>query len=71
MSAHASPSSAGVHPERRTLMASPLLRSDWDNGEEFYRRADSGSPISLPTRQVDRPNRDFLIWHADSVFLAS
>lgn len=41
------------------------------NGEVFYRRADSGSLISVPTRQVDRPNRDFLTWHADSVFLAS
>ncbi len=61
----------GVHPEHRTLLVSPRLRSDWGNGEEFYRRADSGTRISMPTRQVDQPNRDFLTWHADSVFLAS
>lgn len=61
----------GVHPQRRTLMASPRLRSEWGNGEEFYRRAESGSPLSTPTRKADRPNNDFLTWHADSVFLAS
>ena len=61
----------GVHPEKRTLLVSPRLRADWGNGEDFYRRADSGNRISMPTRLVDRPNRDFLAWHADSVFLAS
>lgn len=61
----------GVHPGKRTLMVSPRLRADWGNGEEFYRRADSGIRISTPNRPVDRPNRDFLSWHADSVFLAS
>ena len=61
----------GVHPERNTLLVSPRLRADWGNGEEFYARAGSGEPISVPARRSDRPNRDFLTWHADEVFLAS
>ncbi len=61
----------GVHPQRRTLMVSPRLRSEWGNGEEFYQRADSGLPLSAPTRRADQPNNDFLTWHADSIFLAS
>ncbi len=61
----------GVHPERNTLLVSPRLRADWGNGEEFYARAGSGEPISMPARRSDRPNRDFLAWHADAVFLAS
>jgi putative restriction endonuclease len=61
----------GVHPDRKTLLVSPRLRSDWGNGEQFYRRAAVGEPISMPSRRPDRPNRDFLDWHADTIFLAS
>lgn len=61
----------GVHPERRRLMVSPRLRADWGNGEEFYQLAHADNPISVPKRTADRPHRDFLTWHADSVFLAS
>jgi putative restriction endonuclease len=61
----------GVHPDRKTLLVSPRLRADWGNGEEFYQRAASGDPISLHTRRADRPNRDVLDWHADTIFLAS
>jgi putative restriction endonuclease len=60
-----------VHPERKTLLVSPRLRRDWGNGDEFYRRAATGDPISMPARAADRPNRDFLSWHTDTVFLAS
>jgi putative restriction endonuclease len=60
-----------VHPHRKTLLVSPRLRADWGNGEEFYARAASGEPISMPGRRVDQPNQDFLDWHADTVFLAS
>lgn len=59
-----------VHPDRHTLLVSPRLRSDWGNGEEFYQRASSGEPIRLPERRPDRPNRDFLTWHADTIYLA-
>jgi putative restriction endonuclease len=61
----------GVHPERRTLMVSPRLRSEWGNGEEFYQRAASGKPISAPRRAADLPHHEFLSWHADTLFLAS
>jgi putative restriction endonuclease len=52
-------------------MVSPRLRADWGNGEEFNQLAHSDDPISMPKRTVDRPHRDFLTWHADSVFHAS
>jgi putative restriction endonuclease len=61
----------GVHPESRRLLVSARLRADWGNGEEFYQRAQSDEPISVPARGADQPNRDFLTWHADTVFLAS
>jgi putative restriction endonuclease len=60
-----------VHPERRTLMVSPRLRAEWGNGEDFYRRSASGQPIAAPARRADRPNTDFLTWHADTIFIAS
>lgn len=59
----------GVHPERRTLMVSPGLRRRWGNGEEFYALERAGQRISEPRRALDRPNREFLEWHADTVFL--
>lgn len=61
----------GLHPDRRTLMVSPHLRRRWGNGEEFYALEKAGRPITEPKRALDRPNRDFLEWHADSVFLRS
>jgi putative restriction endonuclease len=61
----------GVHPDRKTLLVSPRLRTDWGNGEEFYARQASGDPIGVPSRRADHPNREFLTWHADTVFLAS
>src|SRR3982750_4346102 len=59
----------GVHPDRQTLLVSPRLRADWGNGEEFYERAAPGEPIRVPDRRADRPNHDFLAWHADTMFL--
>jgi hypothetical protein len=61
----------GVHPRKKTLLVSPRLRADWGNGDEFYQRAVSGETIGMPRRRVDRPNEDFLTWHADTVFRAS
>lgn len=61
----------GVHPERRTLLVSPRLRSDWGNGEEFYERARSAESIAAPARRVDQPNSEFLTWHADTIFMTS
>ena len=55
----------GVDPKHRILV-SPRLRSEFENGEEFLRRA--GSVIALPDRRVDRPNAEFLEWHLETVF---
>jgi putative restriction endonuclease len=57
-----------VDPRHR-LVVSRRLREEFGNGEEFYARA--GSEIDLPRRRADRPNREFLEWHIDEVFLAS
>lgn len=61
----------GIHPQRRTLMVSPRLRSEWGNGDEFYERASSGAPITIPPRRMDQPNSDFLQYHADTIYLVS
>ena len=55
----------GVDRQHR-LLVSPRLRDEFGNGELFYSRA--GQPIGLPDRRTDRPNREFLQWHLDTVF---
>jgi putative restriction endonuclease len=58
----------GVAPDL-TLHVSPRLRSEFGNGDEFYSR--QGLAIVTPRELVDRPNREFLEWHMDTVFKAS
>lgn len=58
----------GVAPDL-SLHVSPRLRSEFGNGDEFYSR--QGRPIAIPRERVDRPNREFLEWHMDTVFKAS
>jgi HNH endonuclease len=60
----------GVDTSHR-LVVSPRLRHEFGNGEEFYARAASREPIAVPAKRADRPNREFLEWHMDEVFLAS
>lgn len=60
-----------VHPDTKTLLVSHRLRRDWGNGEEFYARAATGEAITLPTRPADMPNREFLEWHTDTVYLSA
>lgn len=55
----------GVDPNYRLLVSS-RLRDEFGNGEQYYRRA--GEQIRLPQRKIDRPNKEFLEWHADEVF---
>lgn len=55
-----------VTPEYR-LRVSARLKKDFDNGDQYYQRQDS--IIWTPTRDEDKPNKQFLEWHADSVFL--
>jgi putative restriction endonuclease len=54
-----------VDPRHR-LLVSPRLRQEFGNGEQFYSRA--GQPITLPRRITDRPAREALEWHIDTVF---
>jgi HNH endonuclease len=46
--------------------ASRKLKADFDNGEEYFQFQDS--PIWVPKTSDCRPNREFLEWHADTVF---
>ena len=56
----------GVDDKLR-LHVSPRLRDEFGNGEDFYARSGE-SLVSLPTRRVDRPNREALTWHMDTLF---
>ena len=58
----------GVDPSHR-LVVSQRLREDFGNGEQFYAKA--GRVIALPDRKADRPHREFLEWHLDTIFKAS
>jgi putative restriction endonuclease len=58
----------GVDPSYR-LRVSPRLRDEFGNGEQFY--AQAGQLITLPDRKGDRPHREFLEWHLDTVFKTS
>jgi HNH endonuclease len=51
------------------LRVSPRLRGEFGNGDSFY--AEAGEVIALPDHKIDRPGRDFLQWHLDTVFKAS
>lgn len=55
-----------VTPDRRFLV-SDRLKKEFDNGEEYY--ALSGAQIRLPRDPAFHPRREFLEWHADTVFL--
>lgn len=53
--------------DRYRLQVSPALRQQFGNGDWFYQHA--GMPIEIPDKKSNRPNRDFLAWHSDAVFL--
>ena len=46
--------------------ASRKLKDDFDNGEEYFQLQDN--KLWLPGNPHDRPNREFLEWHSDTVF---
>jgi putative restriction endonuclease len=54
-----------VTPDYR-LRVSRRLRDDFDNSEHYYRYEQSA--LGVPERAGDRPSREFLTWHADTVF---
>jgi putative restriction endonuclease len=55
-----------VTPDLR-IHVSTRLKRDFDNGEHYYQLERDGE-LWLPHRSEDRPNREFLEWHADTVF---
>ncbi len=55
-----------ITPEYR-LRVSARLKQDFDNGDQYYQR--QNNIIWTPARDEDKPNRQSLEWHADSVFL--
>lgn len=55
-----------VTPEYR-LEVSKRLRTDFDNGQEYF--AWHGSAIQLPARLDQRPRTEFLIWHNENQFI--
>lgn len=50
------------------VRVSQRLRTDFNNGEHYYRLNDS--PLLLPSSEIDRPAQEFLEWHRDVKFLA-
>ncbi len=54
-----------VTPDHR-FRVSRKLKEDFDNGEEYMQLA--GSELWIPRAAEDQPNREFLEWHADTVF---
>ncbi len=56
----------GVDPKHQ-LLVSRRLKADFNNGEQYYRL--KASPLLLPKRDKDRPAREFLEWHRDTIFL--
>ncbi|NMO03214.1 HNH endonuclease [Gordonia sp. TBRC 11910] len=54
---------------KHRLRVSPALRERFGNGDWFY--AKEGTAIAVPDRRIDRPNREFLEWHNDEVFLSA
>jgi putative restriction endonuclease len=54
---------------KHRLLVSPRLRTEFGNGEQFYAKA--GEQIALPAHRVDRPHKEFLEWHLDTVFKAA
>jgi len=43
------------------------LKDEFDNGEYYYQF--QGSKVWLPPHAQDRPQREFLEWHGDTIFL--
>lgn len=55
-----------VTPDFR-FAVSPALREEYSNGRIYYDLA--GRQIHLPAAEAERPDRDYLDWHASQVFI--
>jgi putative restriction endonuclease len=56
-----------VTPEHR-LEVSPLLKTHFSNGRSYYPL--HGATLGLPKKEAQRPDRELLRWHNESVFRA-
>lgn len=52
--------------DRYRLHVSPLLRAEFGNGDALYAKA--GEAIGVPSRRTDKPHREYLEWHMETVF---
>lgn len=59
------PSDLTITPDHR-VRVSRRLKKDFDNGEHYYQLEES--QLWIPARPEDRPNREFLEWHAETRF---
>ena len=55
------------HGRLEAELARRRLRDDFDNGEHYLSL--SGTQIRVPSSEVERPAKETLEWHADTVFL--
>lgn len=56
----------GVTPDYRVRIH-PRIKARWNNGKRFY--AYEGAPLAaVPRRAAERPSREALAWHMESVF---
>ncbi len=55
-----------VTPEHRVLVAKKQLKDDFDNGEPYWPL--HNATIHLPARETERPAREFLEWHSDTMY---
>jgi putative restriction endonuclease len=55
-----------VTPDHRVLIASQALKEDFDNGEPYA--PFHGTKILLPERETERPLREQLEWHNDTLY---
>lgn len=55
-----------VTPDMKVQVAAKALKDDFDNGEPYLPY--HGSVIQLPQRELDRPLREHLEWHNDTVY---
>lgn len=48
------------------MLVSRKLKDDFDNGAPYFPLA--GTEIHVPRGELERPAREFLEWHVDTVY---
>ena len=55
-----------VDPEKKTIVVSPRIREEYENGREYY--ALHGRPLAQPQNILAIPSIENLRYHAEEVF---